>query len=46
MHDKLGVSEVAALLTRTVAWFVRVFTPPDQAVNAVRALAVQPWTGA
>jgi hypothetical protein len=32
------------LLTRTVAWLVRVFTPPDEVAEAIRGLAAQPWS--
>ena len=45
VHDELALAEAEALLTRTVAWFVRVFTPPDQVAEAIRALAAQPWSG-
>lgn len=45
VHDELSLGEVTTLLTRTIAWFVWVFTPPDQVAEAVRALAIQPWRG-
>lgn len=45
VHNELPLAEVASLLTQTVAWFVRVFTPPDQVADAIRALAAQPWNG-
>lgn len=45
VHDELALEEVATLLSRTVAWFVRVFTPPDQVAEAIRTLAAQPWSG-
>ncbi|GAA2463082.1 hypothetical protein GCM10010405_54350 [Streptomyces macrosporus] len=45
VHDELALAEVAALLARAVAWFVRVFTPPDQVVEAIRSLAAEPWRG-
>lgn len=44
-HDELALAEAAALLTRTIAWFVRVFTPPDQLAEAIRNLAGQRWRG-
>ena len=45
VHDELTLAEVETLLARTVAWFIRVFTPPDQVAEAIRALAAQPWSG-
>jgi hypothetical protein len=45
VHDELTLAGVEALLARTVAWFVRVFTPPDQVAEAIRVLAAQPWSG-
>src|SRR5262249_26043301 len=45
VHDELAPAEVAALLSRTVEWFVRVFTPPDEVAAAIRTLAAQPWRG-
>ena len=45
VHNEITFPEAAILLTRTVAWFVRMFTPPDQVVEAIRALAAQPWSG-
>lgn len=45
VHDELALAETEALLARTVAWFVRVFTPPDRVAEAIRALAAQPWSG-
>jgi hypothetical protein len=45
VHDELTLAEVEALLARTVAWFVRLFTPPDQVAEAIRVLAAQPWSG-
>jgi hypothetical protein len=45
VHGELALAEAEALLGRTVAWFVRVFTPPDQVAETIRALAAQPWSG-
>ena len=45
VHDGLALAEAETLLTRTVAWFVRVFTPPDRVAEAICALAAQPWSG-
>ena len=45
VHNELTLAEVETLLARTVAWFIRVFTPPDQVAEAIRALAAQPWSG-
>src|SRR6266700_8424733 len=30
VHGEFALAEAETLLTRTVAWFIRVFTPPDQ----------------
>lgn len=45
VHAELSLADVTVLLTRTVAWFVRVFTPPDQVAEAIGVLAAQPWSG-
>jgi hypothetical protein len=45
VHGRLSLAEAEALLTLTTAWFVRMFTPPDQVTDAIRALAAQPWVG-
>ena len=45
LHDGLTLAEAEILLIRTVGWFVRVFTPPDQVAEAIRTLAAQPWKG-
>ena len=45
VHDELGLAEAEALLARTVAWFIRVFAPPDRTAEAIRTLAAQPWSG-
>ena len=45
VHDELALAEAETLLARTVAWFIRVFTPPDQVAGAIRTLAAQPWSG-
>jgi hypothetical protein len=44
VHSGLTLAEAGTLLTRTVAWLVRVFTPPDQVAEAIRGLAAQPWS--
>lgn len=45
VHDELPGADVAVLLSQTMAWFIRVFTPPDQVAEAIRTLAAQPWSG-
>ena len=45
VHYELAIVEAETLLTRTVAWFARVFAPPDQVAEAIRALAARPWSG-
>ena len=45
VHDELALAEAETLLARTVAWFIRVFTPPDQVAEAIRTLAAQSWSG-
>ena len=45
VHDELSLAEAETMLARTVAWFIRVFTPPDQVAEAIRTLAAQPWSG-
>lgn len=46
LHSAVAVADARALLDRTVAWFVRVFSPPDEIVDAIRNLATQPWQSA
>lgn len=45
VHTQVALAEAEDLLARTVAWFIRVFTPPDEVVNAIRSLAAEPWRG-
>ncbi|MFE0021572.1 hypothetical protein [Amycolatopsis sp. NPDC059021] len=45
LHDEAGLSEAVVLLDRTVAWFIRMFTPPDQVVRGLQDLAAEPWQG-
>jgi hypothetical protein len=45
VHTEIALTRATSLFTRTVAWFVRMFTPPDEVVNAIRSLAAQPWLG-
>ncbi|NBH04877.1 hypothetical protein [Amycolatopsis sp. SID8362] len=45
LHDGISVVAAQDLYRRTITWFIRVFTPPDAFVAAVRALAAQPWIG-
>lgn len=45
VHGEFTLADAEILLTQTVAWFIRVFTPPDQVAGAIRALAAQPWSG-
>ncbi|MEU4744491.1 hypothetical protein AB0G02_29090, partial [Actinosynnema sp. NPDC023658] len=46
LHDRAALAAATALYYRTVAWFVRVFTPPDALVESLRGLAAEPWQGA
>lgn len=45
VHDDLPSTEVEALFTRVIGWFERVFVPPDEVVDGIRGLALQPWRG-
>jgi hypothetical protein len=45
VHREIALAEVAVLLDRTIGWFARVFTPPDQLVEKIRTLASRPWRG-
>lgn len=45
-HDEVALDSVTALYDRAVAWFIRMFTPPDKVVRAIRELALEPWQGA
>lgn len=44
-HDAFALDAVTVLYDRVVAWFVRMFTPPDTVVHALRELALEPWRG-
>lgn len=44
LHDELSLAELASLLARTIAWFSRMFTPPDEVTEAIRTLAAQRWS--
>jgi hypothetical protein len=45
LHNDTALPGASELLARTIQWLVRVFTPPDDTVTAIRALARQPWHG-
>jgi hypothetical protein len=45
LHRDTALDSVTGLYQRTLAWFVRMFTPPDTIVLALRALAIEPWRG-
>lgn len=44
-HDEVALDGVTALYDGAVAWFIRMFTPPDKVVHALRELALEPWQG-
>ncbi|MFI0771912.1 hypothetical protein ACH4TQ_44605 [Streptomyces sp. NPDC021218] len=43
VHAAFVLDEVTALYDRTVAWFIRMFTPPDRTVQSLTMLASEPW---
>ncbi|WP_336160084.1 hypothetical protein [Amycolatopsis sp. VC5-11] len=45
LHKDMNLAEVIELYDLSIAWFIRMFTPPDQIVRALRALAAEPWQG-
>ena len=45
LHSSAALDDVLALYDRAVAWFVRMFTPPDAVVRELSALAAEPWSG-
>lgn len=45
LHRDTALDTVTELYQRTLAWFVRMFTPPDSVVLALRELATEPWRG-
>jgi len=45
LHASRDLMTVKSFYTQVVAWFVRMFTPPDETVESIRSLAAQPWRG-
>ncbi|WP_406170297.1 hypothetical protein [Streptomyces sp. NBC_00996] len=45
LHRETALDSVTELYQRTLAWFVRMFTPPDTVVLALRELAAETWRG-
>jgi hypothetical protein len=45
LHSEVALDAVTALYDRAVAWFIRMFTPPDARVQALGSLAIEPWRG-
>ncbi len=45
LHQDTNLDSVSVLYQDTIAWFVRMFTPPDTVVLALRELALEPWQG-
>jgi hypothetical protein len=45
LHTDATLDVAVRLYRRTHAWFVRMFTPPDAIVLAIRQLAAEPWQG-
>lgn len=45
LHSSAALDAVLALYERTVAWFIRMFTPPDAIVGQLGVLAAEPWSG-
>ncbi|MFS8105142.1 hypothetical protein LFM09_49425 [Lentzea alba] len=43
LHTDTALAHATTLYESTIAWFVRMFTPPDDVVRALRELAVEPW---
>lgn len=43
LHSDTALAHATTLFESTVAWFVRMFTPPDDVVRALRELANEPW---
>ncbi|WP_141974974.1 hypothetical protein [Saccharothrix saharensis] len=46
LHRDTALDTVTGSYQDTLAWFVRMFTPPDAIVLRLRELAAQPWRGA
>ncbi|WP_245193373.1 hypothetical protein [Amycolatopsis alba] len=45
LHAQTTPQTAVTFYSRAVAWFVRMFTPSDEIVRALRALAAEPWAG-
>jgi hypothetical protein len=45
LHRETALESAIRLYQGTLAWFVRMFTPPDAVVWALRELATEPWLG-
>ncbi|WP_410583817.1 hypothetical protein [Amycolatopsis sp. lyj-108] len=45
LHSQTTLQAAVTLYSRAVAWFIRMFTPSDEIVRALRALATEPWSG-
>lgn len=45
LHTSITLDVASELHTQTLSWFVRMFTPPDTVVVALRELAAEPWRG-
>ncbi|MFF0533592.1 hypothetical protein ACFYT3_35155 [Nocardia amikacinitolerans] len=45
VHTSTNLGDASILYQQTMAWFVRMFTPPADVVVALRELAAEPWTG-
>ncbi|WP_143139127.1 hypothetical protein [Lentzea waywayandensis] len=45
LHSSTAFADATELYERAIAWFVRMFTPPDTVVTAVRELAAEQWQG-
>ncbi|MFE9785828.1 hypothetical protein ACFYO7_10650 [Nocardia salmonicida] len=44
LHGDLSDLQAAQLFDRVLAWFGRVFAPPDEVADQIMDLAAQPWT--
>nr|WP_232327819.1 hypothetical protein [Kibdelosporangium sp. MJ126-NF4] len=45
LHQDSAMESATELYERTLAWFVRLFTPPAAVVQRLRALAAESWQG-
>jgi hypothetical protein len=43
VHKDLDLAKVTSLYSKSIAWFIQMFTPPDEVVQALSELAAQPW---